>query len=61
MVRWKVFIGGKQKGPDYNNEKQALNIGEVVARSNKQVFVYQTVNGDSPKQRAKWIDGVRVG
>lgn len=60
MVRWKVYVGSKQRGSDYDNEKRAIENGSVIARSNNQVFVYKVVNGGGPKQVAKWIDGDRI-
>lgn len=61
MVRWKVYVGGHQRGGDYDNEKRALLNGAVLAYSNKQVYVYKTVNGGSPIQIAKWVERRRVG
>jgi len=61
MVRWKIYVSGKQRGSDYDNEKRAIQNGAAIARSNKQVFVYKVVDGGGPKQVAKWVDGERVG
>jgi hypothetical protein len=61
MVRWKIYVGSKQRGQDYDNENKAIANGAVIARSNKQVYVYKVVNGDGPKQIAKWVDGDRIG
>lgn len=61
MVRWKIYVGGKQRGSDYDNEKRAIQNGAVIARNNRQVYVYKTVNGAGPIQVAKWVDGNRVG
>lgn len=61
MVRWKVFVGGKQRGGDYDNEKRAIENGAAIASTFTQVYVYKVVNGNGPKQVAKWVDGNRVG
>lgn len=60
MVRWQVYVGAKKRGGDYNNEKRAIENGETIANTFKQVFVYRVVNGAGSQQVAKWVDGKRV-
>jgi len=60
MVRWKVFVGGKQRGGDYDNEPRAVEAGKAISTSFRQVYVYKVVDDNNSKQVAKWIDGNRV-
>lgn len=60
MVRWKVFVGGTQRGHEYDSKKTAIKMAEAIVRSNREVFVYQFVSSKLQKIDAKWIDGERV-
>lgn len=60
MVRWQIYVGGTQRGSDYDNEKRAIQNADIIARSNRQVYVYKVVNSNNPVQVAKWIEGTRV-
>jgi hypothetical protein len=61
VVRWKIYVNGKQRGEDYTSESRAINNAGVIARSNKQVYVYMVIDGNGSKQVAKWIEGTRIG
>lgn len=61
MVRWKIYVGGKQRGKDHTNRAYAIQEASTIASTFKQVYVYEVVNGKNPQQIAKWVDGNRVG
>lgn len=59
MVRWQIYVGGTQRGSDYDNEKRAIQNADVIARSNRQVYVYKVVNSNNPVQVAKSLSGLK--
>jgi hypothetical protein len=62
MVKFKVYVGSKQRGEDLNSYTRAENLAKAIIRNkaNRQVYIYEVVNGGIRKTRAKWVDGARV-